>query len=66
MLIYPADIIVEIEEASKLGIAAKVTNIDFGSIMELMGSFGTIVRLMTHGRNILTQGHGEIRLYQRG
>jgi mycothione reductase len=56
MLIYPADIIVEIEEASKLGVAAKVTNIDFEFVMELMGSFGPIACLTTHGRNILTRG----------
>jgi len=36
MLIYTADRIVEIEEASKLGIEATITNVDFHSIMERM------------------------------
>jgi len=36
MLIYPADRIVEIQEARKLGITAEVKNIDFTSIMERM------------------------------
>jgi dihydrolipoamide dehydrogenase len=36
MLIYPADRIVEIQEARKLGIAAEIKSIDFGSIMERM------------------------------
>lgn len=36
MLIYPADRIVEIEEARKLGIEAEISNIDFKSIMERM------------------------------
>jgi mycothione reductase len=36
MLIYPADRIVEIQEAKKLGIRAEITNIDFRSIMERM------------------------------
>ncbi|MFC1980655.1 dihydrolipoyl dehydrogenase [Chloroflexota bacterium] len=36
MLIYAADRIVEIEEAKKLGIEAKIKNIDFYSIMERM------------------------------
>jgi mycothione reductase len=36
MLIYPADRIVEIQEARKLGITAEVKNIDFASIMERM------------------------------
>ncbi|HXZ94870.1 MAG TPA: dihydrolipoyl dehydrogenase [Dehalococcoidia bacterium] len=36
MLIYPADRIVEIQEAKKLGITAEVKNIDFASIMERM------------------------------
>jgi dihydrolipoamide dehydrogenase len=36
MLMYPADRVVEIEEAHSLGIEAKVTHIDFGFIMERM------------------------------
>jgi len=36
MLIYPADRIVEIQEAEKLGIKAKITDIDFNAIMERM------------------------------
>ena len=36
MLIYPADRIVEIEEARKLGIEAKLIRVDFQSIMERM------------------------------
>jgi dihydrolipoamide dehydrogenase len=36
MLIYTADRIVEIEEAKKLGVNAKIKNIDFHSIMERM------------------------------
>ena len=36
MLIYPADRIVEIQEAQKLGIGAEIKNIDFQSIMERM------------------------------
>jgi mycothione reductase len=36
MLIYPADRIVEIQEAKKLGIVAEIKSIDFTSIMERM------------------------------
>jgi dihydrolipoamide dehydrogenase len=36
MLIYPADRIVEIQEAKKLGVEADIRNIDFASIMERM------------------------------
>ena len=36
MLIYPADRIVEIQEAKKLGISAEIKDIDFSSIMERM------------------------------
>ena len=36
MLIYPADRVVEIQEAYKLGIDAKITNIDFKAIMARM------------------------------
>ncbi len=36
MLIYPADRIIEIEEARKLGIEAKLIRVDFQSIMERM------------------------------
>ncbi len=38
MLIYPADRIVEIQEAKKLGISAEIKDIDFSSIMERMRS----------------------------
>lgn len=36
MLIYPADRLVEIQEADKLGIAAQITHIDFTAIMDRM------------------------------
>ncbi|MBU6996101.1 MAG: dihydrolipoyl dehydrogenase [Theionarchaea archaeon] len=36
MLIYPADVLAEIQEAKKLGITAEITSIDFTSIMERM------------------------------
>ncbi|HJX04046.1 MAG TPA: dihydrolipoyl dehydrogenase [Dehalococcoidia bacterium] len=36
MLIFPADRIVEMQEAGKLGIAVDITNIDFKSIMQSM------------------------------
>ena len=36
MLIFPADRIVEIQEAKKLGIVAEIKSIDFASIMERM------------------------------
>ena len=36
MLIYPADRIVEIQEAKKLGINAEIKDIDFGAIMKHM------------------------------
>lgn len=36
MLIYPADMIAEIQEAKKLGIHAEITSIDFNSIMKRM------------------------------
>ncbi len=35
-LIYPADVIVEIQEAKKLGIDAEIRGVDFGAIMERM------------------------------
>jgi len=35
-LIYPADVIAEIQEAKKLGITAEIKDIDFGSIMDRM------------------------------
>jgi len=34
MLIYPADVIYEIEKASRLGISASVSNVDFAGILE--------------------------------
>lgn len=36
MLIYPADRIVEIQEAEKLGIKAEIKDVDFGAIMKHM------------------------------
>jgi len=36
MLIYPADRIVEIQEAEKLGIRAEIKDVDFGAIMKHM------------------------------
>ena len=36
MLIFPADRVVEIQEAKKLGISAKINNIDFSGIMQRM------------------------------
>ncbi|MBU7013735.1 MAG: dihydrolipoyl dehydrogenase [Theionarchaea archaeon] len=36
MLIYPADVVAEIQEAKRLGITAEVTHIDFTSIMGRM------------------------------
>jgi len=39
MLIFAADRIAEIQEAKKLGIEAKIKNIDFGFIMERMRKF---------------------------
>jgi dihydrolipoamide dehydrogenase len=36
MLIYPADRVVEIQEAQKLGIVAEIKSVDFASIMERM------------------------------
>jgi mycothione reductase len=39
MLIYPADRIVEVQEAKKLGIGAGISNIDFKSIMARMRRF---------------------------
>lgn len=47
MLIYPADRITEIEEARKFGIEAKITRIDFRTIMERMR------KAVTSGRNFL-------------
>ncbi len=35
-LIYPADVIAQIQEAQKLGIDAEIRSVDFGSIMERM------------------------------
>jgi mycothione reductase len=36
MIVYPADRIMEIREAKKLGISAEIKDIDFGAIMERM------------------------------
>ncbi len=48
MLIYPADVIAEIQEAKKLGIHAEITGIDFNSIMERMR--GTVQEGQSHIR----------------
>lgn len=48
MLIYPADVIAEIQEAKKLGIHAEITGIDFNSIMERMR--GTVQEGRSHIR----------------
>ncbi len=53
MLIYPADRIIEIEEAKKLGIEAKVTNIDFKSIMERMRK--SVHKNQNHIREAISQ-----------
>ena len=47
MLIYPADRLMEIEEAKKFGIEAKVTHVDFNALMERMK------KSVTFGRNWL-------------
>jgi len=48
ILIYPADVIAEIQEAKKLGIHAEITSIDFNSIMERMK--GTVQEGRNHMR----------------
>lgn len=50
MLIYPADRIVEIQEAKKLGIHAEITKIDFRSIMERMR------KIIKESRNSIREG----------
>jgi len=50
MLLYPADRIVEIQEAKKLGIHAEITTIDFSSIMERM------MRTIQEGQNHMREG----------
>jgi dihydrolipoamide dehydrogenase len=49
MLIYPADIVVDIEGAKRLGINAKVTGIDFGAIMKRM-------------RGVVNEGQSHVRM----
>jgi len=39
MLIYPADLILTIRKAAKLGIMAEISNIDFGSIIKRMRQY---------------------------
>lgn len=53
MLIFPADRIVEIQESSKLGIAATVKGIDFKSIMGHMRN--TVRKSYEHVRTAITQ-----------
>ena len=48
MLIYPADVIAEIEEAKKLGITAEISHIDFKAIMDRM-------------RKVVREGNREMR-----
>ena len=52
-LIYPADRIVEIEEAAKLGIEAKVASVDFKLVMERMRK--SVRRNQNHMRKGITQ-----------
>jgi mycothione reductase len=52
ILIYPADRIVEIQEAEKLGIAAQITRIDFTAIMDRMRS--TVQDGQNHMRHGIT------------
>jgi dihydrolipoamide dehydrogenase len=53
MLIYPADRIIEIEEAKKLGIEAQLIRIDFKSIMERMRK--SIRKNQNHIREAISQ-----------
>lgn len=46
MIVYPADRIMEIREAKKLGIAAQITSVDFPAIMERMRK--TVARSHDH------------------
>jgi mycothione reductase len=57
MLIYPADRIREIEEAKKLGIHARIENIDFRSMMERMrkavkGGINSITKEIRNSKNL--------------
>ena len=49
MLIYPADVITDIQNAQKLGVTAEITHIDFHSIMERM-------------RRVVKEGQEEMRV----
>jgi mycothione reductase len=53
ILIYPADRIVEIEEARKLGIEAKLIRVDFQSIMERMRK--SVRKNQSHIREVISQ-----------
>lgn len=55
MLIYPADVIAEIQEAEKLGIHTEITGIDFSSIMERMR------RTVQEGRDHMRMGINNIK-----
>ena len=44
ILLYPADVIRELEEATKIGVEAAVTRVDFPLIMRRMRSFVTVDR----------------------
>ena len=50
MLIYPADRIVEIQKAKKLGITAEIKDIDFSAIMERMR------KSVQNGQNHMSEG----------
>lgn len=56
LLIYPADVIAEIQEAKKLGIHAEITGIDFNSIMERMR--GTVQEGQSHIRTGIENTEG--------
>lgn len=55
MLIYPADVIAEIQEAEKLGITAEIKAIDFNSIMDRMR------KVVTEGQNEMREGINQAR-----
>ena len=50
ILIFPADRVMEIQEAKKLGVEAEITEVDFGAIMARMR------RMVSRSRNEMRQG----------
>jgi pyruvate/2-oxoglutarate dehydrogenase complex dihydrolipoamide dehydrogenase (E3) component len=54
MLIYPADRVVEINEAQKLGIKARITGIDFAAIMKRMQSVQILIIMKMKGTSLRT------------